>query len=147
MSCDSDSCAKRAQGKILCWGKPARIMASNTASVVYIPSLKDLIFAVIIFSSMFSVTAAWCAGGCFKEGFVCCNSACIQGSSCVGLRCSNYDFCSSGETCCNNICVNGRNQIPGCLRPDWCKPWVSTKNKDKKMLLWQIMWVRTNFDL
>lgn len=90
-------------------------MASNTASVVYIPSLKDLIFAVIIFSSMFSVTAAWCVGGCFKEGFVCCNSACIQGSSCVGLRCSNYDGCSSGETCCNNICVNGTSCLgKGC---------------------------------
>ena len=90
-------------------------MASNTASVVYIPSLKDLIFAVIIFSSMFSVTAAWCAGGCFKEGFVCCNSACIQGSSCVGLSCSNYDGCSSGETCCNNICVNGTSCLgKGC---------------------------------
>lgn len=43
------------------------------------------------------------------------------------------------------LTLSVKQKIKVGTRPDWSKPWVSTKKKDKKMLLWQI--IRTNFDL
>lgn len=97
-------------------------MALNGAYKGCSPFVKNLMCAVLVCSSMFSVSVAWCAGGgCLGEDYVCCNSVCIYGSSCVGRYCSSFDDCSSGETCCNSNCVNGTDCIGrGCTMESDC---------------------------
>ncbi|KAL9971895.1 hypothetical protein ACROYT_G018116 [Oculina patagonica] len=42
---------------------------------------------------------------------VCCNSACVDGSSCVGQSCSFAVDCASGESCCDYECVHGSSCV------------------------------------
>ncbi|KAJ7388837.1 hypothetical protein OS493_035395 [Desmophyllum pertusum] len=81
-------------------------MAKATATKDFVPFVRNVVLLLLFASSLLTIADGYSCDGC-EDNQVCCDGACIDGSSCFGYSCSSIFDCTNGESCCHNDCVNG----------------------------------------